>query len=208
MTILLQSQDFAQTSKIWEGELTNNGHHPDRSLNLVLAAILITLMAVIGSVGLAMVRSLSHVADQLTVTPSDVFDEVADLRAEVQKHGNAQGRVEIANMALSNSPQVIVGLDHSGKITMWSEGAEACFGHERSEVIGYGVAFLIPDGMRSSNRDSFASAMSAMSGEGESFTHSIECEAIHQDGTRLPSKITIYGMPGVRAVAVFTVLGD
>ena len=113
----------------------------------------------------------------------------------------AQSDAELVLSVLEDSGAAVVGLDSAGRITIWSRGAESLFGHQRKDAIGYGIAFLIPNGMREAHRASFESAMN---GGTEPFHQVVTCEALHANGELLPVEIDVWGIPGHRALAVFS----
>ena len=123
------------------------------------------------------------------VQPKDVKEEVVQLRNTLEI---ARGDADIVMSVMEKSDTAVVGLDQSGRIILWSTGAEKLFGTPRTEAMGYGIAFLIPDGMRKDHRDKFEAAMRSRDTTVQQY---IECNAQHSDGTEVPVSITPMHLP-------------
>lgn len=67
--------------------------------------------------------------------------------AGIQKEKNGEGKVDIYKFIFENSSEGIVGIDSSGKILMFSRGAQNILGYDESEVIGKEANMFIPPGL-------------------------------------------------------------
>jgi PAS domain S-box-containing protein len=57
--------------------------------------------------------------------------------------------------------RAIVVADTSGKIQLWSEGAERLFGHSSREAVGQSLDLIVPDEYRGPHWEGFRRAMSS-----------------------------------------------
>lgn len=77
-------------------------------------------------------------------------------------------------------------LDQYGRIREWNRGMEELFGHKANKVVGYGIAFLLPDDMKEQHRDAFEDAMKDPT---YGRVQSIVCDAIDVTGASLRVEI-------------------
>ncbi len=166
----------------------------DRILTWVLCFILIITMGVVGTIGIVMVSKLS-------TTPGDVFEEVVNLRKQIQINELEKTESQMFMDVMETQGSAMVLLDSNGKILLWSKGAEEYFGHKKEQATGYGIAFLIPNGMREEHRAAFEKAMNSTK---DMYQRIIECDALHADGSLIPSRIILWVTPGRKSIAVFT----
>lgn len=104
---------------------------------------------------------------------------------------------------LNDSTDVIIALDKSGKIIAWSAGAEKELGYKRSNVVGYGIKFLMPEKGGSKHIQSFASAMIRTEENTATRLNRVDCEVKHQSGRLITKSIHTRAVPGGVAVSYF-----
>lgn len=161
----------------------------ERKLLVILAAAVLFMMIVLAATGVV-------VQQQLRVTPSEVLAEVEQIQ---KKLAQKETEAEVVLAALEKSEAAVVGIDTTGKIILWSRGATLLFGFTREDTIGYGVGSLMPVGAREKHQVAFSRAM-----VGEiPVQNTISCTAMHASGKELPVQISVWGVPGSMAIAVF-----
>ena len=168
-------------------EVNNDQQKINTALLLVLNIVMV--------LGLALALNVSM---RLSVPPTDVYKQVVELREELRK---SKGDAQVVFDVLEQSGSAVVGVDENGIITMWSDGASKFFGTKRADVFGYGVAHLIPQGMRDAHRSSFSSAMGAPA---KPFQQTVDCVAKTATSDSDPVRISIWGIPGRLAIAIFS----
>ncbi len=169
--------------------------NPSQAIQNFLIAVLIALMGLGCALALVVTRRLS-------VTPSQVQEEVLALREQVSHIEDLRTEATMLVSVLENSDLAIVGLDSVGRITVWSRGADQLFGMTKDDVIGYSVAVLIPTSARDAHRLAFEAAMTAP--RRRPFQQIVECDARHRSGELIPVQMHLWGVPGQSAMAVFS----
>ena len=164
----------------------------DRLLLAVVTTIMAVGMTVTSGIGMIIVN-------RLPASPGDVFEEVSSLRKEIRLLETARTDADLVLSVLEASSDAIIGLDENGKITLWSSGAESLFGVSRRDSVGFGIAFLIPEELRSRHKEKYSFAMSS---KRKAFHKVLETTAIHSSGEHIPIEINVWGIPGNRSVAV------
>ena len=137
--------------------------------------------------------SVRSIQTSLSIKPSDVLEEVKKLEV-------SRTDADIVYALLDEAGAAFVVVDKHGIINVFSPGAEEFFGHSRKDVMGYGIGFLIPDGMRDKHMGAF---QTAMGGENNRNHHIVPCQAERKDGTPIDVVINIFYRPGGRALAIF-----
>ena len=161
-------------------------------INVLCFAIIVLLVVVAASMGI--------VASRLSVAPSDVLSEVRHLEETLSL---SKANRSVQRQLIEDSPRSVVQLDRTGKIILWSDGAESMFGVTRLNAMGYGIAFMVPAKDRSEHTKHYEAAMSIT--DKESYRQVILCNCLHADGAEFPVKIITWVEPGVTAISVFEI---
>jgi len=159
-------------------------------INVLLVVLIVVMLVGVGVAGV--------IVDRLKVAPSDVYSKVSSIET-ILEEGDV--RYQQALQALESTGAAVVELDSSGLINFWSKGASELFGVTSRNAKGFGIAFLIPPGMREGHKLKFSSTMESESVE--PFHHIVRCNALHSDGTEFPIILNIWAVPGHSALAIF-----
>lgn len=100
-----------------------------------------------------------------------------------------------------NSSTAFVLVDHHGKVTTWSKGAEEMFGLSAEQAIGGTMDPMIPARMRARHRQAFAVAVHRGGVKGE--TVQINCKALNKWSKEVQVVITIRSVQADRGQPMF-----
>ena len=162
-----------------------------RQITNILLSFGIAFMIFMSAIGIV-------IASRLSTAPSDVYSKVIEIQDELNQR---KTDAEIVVDVIENSGAAVVGLDATGKVTMWSNGAEEMFGTLRVDAIGYGIAHIIPDGMRNEHRSHFSDAMNSSR---EPFQQTVECQAMKSSGEMIDITLSVWAVPNRMAIAVIS----
>jgi PAS domain S-box-containing protein len=130
-----------------------------------------------------------------TVVAAAVRDVTERKRAEAKFRG-----------LLEAAPDAIVGVDHSGRISLANAQVERLFGYARDELLGQPVEVLVPHGVRDihpSHRDRyFADPRPRPMGAG------MQLAARRRDGTEFPAEISLSALETEDGLIVSAAIRD
>lgn len=101
--------------------------------------------------------------------------------------GRAQGLA--ARSLLANSSDAAVAVNASGRLTLWSGGAETLFGWSADEAIGRSLDLILPTDSAAAHWDGFFRYMAH--GRPKIFGRPVELTARRRDGSVFPMELTL-----------------
>ncbi len=155
-----------------------------------------TLLKVLVSMMVLALPLIGWLVFQLRTSPAELKVDVAEL----QQSGMAMNRVHTESV--KESTLAVVEIDSHGVVVAWSSGAMSLTGFQASEVIGYGLEFLMPDQRaREAHMEGFQKAMDGPVAVGRHRVTSVDCIVKHKDGRTIPVNVRSLLSPGVGALA-------
>jgi PAS domain S-box-containing protein len=175
-------------------------------------ALLLSVAANQGSIGLQEARLLSHQKQVSSSLDDRVVQRTAELaraNEELKKELAERARIEVRlrqeevelklsearkTAILESALDCILTIDHEGCITEFNPAAEHTFGYRREEVLGKPMAnVIIPSSLREKHREGFAHYLAT--GEARVLGKRIETTAVRADGSEFPVELAISRIP-------------
>jgi PAS domain S-box-containing protein len=119
----------------------------------------------------------------------------ATRRARAEADARRMESVAAIGDVVEVAPTAVIGMDVSGRITLFNPAAEEMLGHRAADVVGRELAEVaIPEHLRDAHRAGLARVRET--GESRILGRRLELEALRADGTTFPVALTITRLPG------------
>lgn len=133
---------------------------------------------------------MSTAPGSLNMTDVSVRTVAASLAARLGLEAELRASEQRLSGIIANAQQAIVTMTSDGTVTCWNRQAEKTFGWSEREALGRDLAELIVPAEVRPMHDS-ALRRFIQTGEGRLIGKTIEVEAVHRTGTRIPIELAI-----------------
>lgn len=178
-----------------------NSEH--QKLNSFLTLIIVVLMIVGIGVALVVVNTTSSVRSRLVVPTEAIqanLDKIQNtIREDIKELEKDRSDADFLWHSIEKQGLAIIGLDDSGRIVLWSTGAENLLGYKKKDALGYGIKFLLPEGFSGKHRLAFESTMRS---DNQAYQKSLECQIVHKNKSTLPVELTLWIHPQEQVIAI------
>jgi PAS domain S-box-containing protein len=125
----------------------------------------------------------------------------------IAQHASNALRVSEARLSdiFKMSPEAIIVTDESGCITMFSAGAQAIFGYSEDEMIGRGIASLLPERFRTSHRFRVSGPEAT---PGQNIVKGGDGVGLRRNGEEFPMEASVSALSMPDGVTLTTILRD
>ena len=158
------------------------------------------------------ITEIRRAQETLRDARDDLERRVKERTAELERE-NAERRRAEAAMRLSENrlagilniaPEAIIAVDEAQRIKIYSQGAEAIFGHRAKDALGQPLDMIIPERHRSAHRKHFA-AFAEADTVSRLMTQRAEITGVRKDGSEFPAEASISKLE-LGDETIFTVL--